>query len=187
MHAALDLLTFRPRESNSELVNVIVETTKGSRNKFVYDGERGLFRLKKVLPYGAVFPFDFGFIPSTRGDDGDPLDVLLLMDEPTFPGCLVPARLIGVIEARQTSRKGKRERNDRLIAVAGECQRFAGLESFKDMDTRDIEEIEHFFISYNEQAGKKFTPLGRGGPKTAEKLLEEGMRQFQKKRGHSAA
>src|SRR5687767_782444 len=83
-------------------LNVIVETPKGSRNKYNFDFELGLFRLKKVLPAGAVFPFDFGFIPSTCGDDGDPLDVLLLMDEPAFAGCVVEARLLGAMEASQT-------------------------------------------------------------------------------------
>ncbi|HEX8201166.1 MAG TPA: inorganic diphosphatase, partial [Isosphaeraceae bacterium] len=83
-------------------LNVIIETPKGSRNKFDFDEELGLFKLGGVLPAGAVFPYDFGFVPATRGGDGDPLDVLVLMDEPAFVGCLVPARLIGVIEAEQT-------------------------------------------------------------------------------------
>src|SRR3712207_70105 len=104
-------------DPRSGTLNVIIETPKGSRNKFKYDEERGLFLLDGVLPLGAVFPFDFGFVPSTLGDDGDPLDVLVLMDEPAFAGCLVPARLIGVIEAEQTE-KGKTTRNDRLITVA---------------------------------------------------------------------
>src|SRR3954463_14122202 len=93
-------------DERSGLLNVVVETPKGSRNKYSFDEESGLFVLKGVLPSGAYFPYDFGFIPSTKGGDGDPLDVLVLMDEPAFPGCLLSARLIGVIEARQTE-KGK--------------------------------------------------------------------------------
>src|SRR3954469_6625001 len=89
---------FAPRSGE---LNVIIETPKGSRNKFDFDEELGLFKLGGVLPAGAVFPFDFGFVPATRGGDGDPLDVLVLMDEPAFVGCLVAARLIGVIEAEQ--------------------------------------------------------------------------------------
>src|SRR3712207_13460 len=77
----------------SEALNVVVGAPMGSRSKFEYDPHRGLFRLGGVLPLGAVFPFDFGFVPSTVGGDGDPLDVLLLMDGPAFPGCLVLARL----------------------------------------------------------------------------------------------
>src|SRR3954464_7536915 len=87
-------------------LNMIIDTPKGSRNKFKYDEAHGLFKLSGVLPAGASFPFDFGYVPSTRGEDGDPVDVLVLMDEPAFAGCLVPARLIGVIEAEQTETDG---------------------------------------------------------------------------------
>ncbi len=97
--------------NDGELWNVVIETPKGSRNKFDYDPELGLFRLGGVLPLGAVFPFDFGFVPSTLGGDGDPLDVLTLMDEPAFTGCLVTVRLLGVIEAEQ-SEGGETTRND---------------------------------------------------------------------------
>lgn len=109
-------------QSASDELNVIIETPKGSRNKFNYDEDYNLFKLGGVLPAGAVFPFDFGFIPSTIGGDGDPLDVLLLMDEPAFPGCLVSSRLIAVIEAEQTERDGETTRNDRLIAVAADSR-----------------------------------------------------------------
>src|SRR6476659_4407599 len=107
-------------DGRSDQLNVVIETPKGSRNKYKYDPELGLFKLGGVLPAGAVFPFDFGFVPSTVGGDGDPLDVLVLMDDSAFTGCLVPARLIGVIQAEQTGNDGKTERNDRLIAVAAE-------------------------------------------------------------------
>src|SRR2546423_15605725 len=99
-------------------LNVIIETSKGRRNKFKYDAERGLFKLKTVLPLGESFPFDFGFVPSTRSEDGDPLDVLILMDEAAFAGCLVAARFNGVIGAAQAE-DGKTARNDWLIRVAG--------------------------------------------------------------------
>src|SRR5215210_3886384 len=97
----------KPFTEESDDLNVIIETPKGSRNKFNYDEELGLFKLGGVLPAGAVFPFDFGFVPSTVGGDGDPLDVLVLMDEPAFAGCLVAVQLIGVIEAEQTERDGE--------------------------------------------------------------------------------
>src|SRR5690349_11134874 len=89
-------------DKSTSYVNAIIETPKGSRNKFKYDEELRLFKLGAPLPLGQVFPFDFGFIPSTKGEDGDALDILILMDEPAFAGCLVPAKLIGVIEAEQT-------------------------------------------------------------------------------------
>jgi inorganic pyrophosphatase len=115
MKSPLEILTPFDRESGN--LNVIIETPKGCRNKYAFDIDLQSYRLMGVLPAGAVFPFDFGSIPGTIGEDGDPLDVLLLMDEPVFTGCLVEARVLGVIEAEQTE-KGKTERNDRLIAVA---------------------------------------------------------------------
>ena len=86
-----------PFGKDGKILHAIVDTPKGSRNKFKWDGELKLYKLAGVLPAGAVFPFDFGYVPSTAGEDGDALDVLLLMDEPAFVGCLVEARLIGVI------------------------------------------------------------------------------------------
>jgi inorganic pyrophosphatase len=88
------------------------DSESGCRNKLKYDPDQQLFGLNKVLPSGMAFPYDFGFIPSTAGDDGDPLDVLVLMDEPVPAGCKVLCRLVGVIEGEQTS-DGETERNDR--------------------------------------------------------------------------
>ena len=124
-----------------------------------------------------VFPQDFGFIPSTLGPDGDPMDVLVLMDEPTFPGNLVRARLIGVIEAEQTE-DGKTLRNDRLIAVASECQDYQNVKELDDLDKNLVAQIEHFFVSYNQMAGKKFKPIGRPDAKQAGKILVEGRKRF---------
>ena len=157
-------------------LNVIIDTPKGSRNKFSWDEKRQLFELSGMLPTGAVFPYDFGFIPNTRGGDGDPLDVLVLMDEPAFTGCLVRSRLLGVIEAEQTE-KGETERNDRLIAVASKSRTSGDLESITDLNPKLLDEIEHFFISYNEVKGKKFKPLGRYGPERARRLVQLSKRR----------
>jgi len=165
-------------------LNVVVETPKGSRNKYEYDRELGLFKLGGLLPAGANFPFDFGFVPSTLGEDGDPLDVLVLMDEPAFPGCLVSSRLIGVIEAEQTERDGETVRNDRLIAVAMKSLSHRDLTSLDQLQPNGagstgasilLEEIEHFFISYNRFKSKEFKPIGRFGPDRAEQLIEQGI------------
>jgi inorganic pyrophosphatase len=90
-------------DPDSGRLNVVVDTPKGSRNKYKFDEQHGQWRLSKVLPQGLSFPYDFGFLPSTRGDDGDPVNVLLLMDEAAFPGCVVPARLIGVLDSAAAS------------------------------------------------------------------------------------
>jgi inorganic pyrophosphatase len=114
-------------------IHAIVETPKGSRNKFDFDPETGLFELGSAMPEGVEFPFEFGFIPGTLGEDGDPLDLLILMDAPTFVGCVVKARLVGVIEAKQKEKDSAQERNDRLIAVAVHSRRHQQVQSLDEL------------------------------------------------------
>ena len=159
---------------------MVIETPKGCRNKYAFDFDLKNYKLKTVLPNGAVFPFDFGAIPGTRGEDGDPLDVLVLMDEPAFTGCLVESRLLGVIEAEQT-KDGKTERNDRLIAVAKKSHTHGSIKSLSNVEPKLIEEIEHFFVSYNEARGKKFRPLARKGPAAAQRLIKQSRRKKKRK------
>ena len=163
------------RNPESGLWNVVIDTPKGSRNKYKYDEAEGLWRLSKVLPLGASFPFDFGFIPSTRGEDGDPLDVLVLLDEPAFPGCIVPAQLIGILEAEQTH-KGKTVRNDRFVAVIETPYNPPAFGALEEMSAQSLAEIEHFFISYNQMEGRQFKPLGRQGPERAQQVMEAALR-----------
>jgi inorganic pyrophosphatase len=160
---------------DEDTLHVIIETPKGSRNKFKFEPKLGLFELGSVLPAGAVFPFDFGFVPGTKGDDGDPVDVLVLMDEPAFPGCLIRSRLIGVIEADQVERDGTKVDNHRLIAVADNSWAHHDVKTIEDVSERIIEEIEHFFISYNTAKYKTFTPRGRYGAKRARRIVEESI------------
>ena len=170
------LIDLSPFDDDGD-VNAIIDTPKGSRNKFKYDEKSGLFKLGGALPLGAVFPFDFGYIPSTKGADGDPLDILILMDEPAFPGCLVKAKLIGVIEADQTEDK-ETTRNDRLIAVAADSRNHSHVRLLGDLNSNLVHEIERFFIAYNETKGKRFEVLGRFGPDRAEKLIARGQKEF---------
>ena len=146
------LLKLKPFDRKSGNLNVVIDTPKGCRNKYAFDFKINAYKLKTVLPHGMVFPFDFGSIPGTIAEDGDPLDVLILMDDPAFVGCLIQARLLGVIEAKQTE-AGKTERNDRLIAVASESHTHASLKSLQKLDSQLIAEIEHFFVSYNDAPG----------------------------------
>ena len=178
MHSPYDRLD--PFDEKTGDLNLIIDTPKGSRNKFEYDKELGLFRLGGVLPAGAVFPFDFGFVPSTVGGDGDPLDVLVLMDDAAFTGCLVLARLIGVIEAEQKE-DGKTERNDRLIAVAAKSRDHADVTSLNQISDNLVNEIEHFFVSYNTVKGKEFKPLGQFAADRADRVVEEGIRLYREK------
>jgi inorganic pyrophosphatase len=158
-------------------VIAVIETPRGTRTKLTYEQRLRAFTASKVLPQGMSFPFDFGFIPSTKGGDGDPLDVLVLMDEPLPTGTVVPTRLIGVIEAQQTERDGETEDNSRLIAVATMCQLFSEVKTLEDLPKSVIDQIEHFFVSYNEQSGKRFEVTGRHGPKRARKLVEKAIRK----------
>jgi inorganic pyrophosphatase len=157
------------RGDGKHILRVVIETSRGSRNKYSYDSEEGVFVLKKVLPEGHVFPFDFGFIPRTKGEDGDPLDVLVMMDEPAFPGCVVECRLIGVLRARQ-SKKGKLLRNDRFIAVAETSLHYKAFQDIDDLEPDMLAQIEHFFVTYNEEAGKKFKVEKVLGAKKARQL-----------------
>ena len=170
------------REPDSGLVRVVVDTPKGSRNKYKYDEQVGLYRLSKVLPLGSAFPYDFGFIPSTRAADGDPLDVLVLGEEALFPGCLVTIRLVGVIQAEQTEH-GKTFRNDRLIGAIETSVNRPTIQTLEDLRPERLDGIEHFFMAYNHLEGRHFTPLGRHGPAMAEQLLADGIRQFGNAKG----
>jgi inorganic pyrophosphatase len=156
-------------------VNAVIETPGGSRNKFKYDETLGFYALSGVLPEGMVFPHAFGFVPRTRAADGDPEDILIIMDEPTFTGCVVPTRLLGVMEADQTE-KGETERNDRLIAVAAHSRDYSEAKSLKDLNTNMLKEIEQFFITYNKEKGKKFKVLRMRGPGQALKLIKKSLR-----------
>jgi inorganic pyrophosphatase len=161
-------------------LQAVIEAPRGSANKLKFDPARGVFTLHHVLPLGVAFPFDFGFIPATLGEDGDPLDVLVLMDQPAWPGVVVPCRLIGVIEARQrgaaAGRHAKGRRNDRLIAVAESSHRHAGDRSLVDLGEGMLGEIERFFVFYNAQRQVRFEPVGRAGKSAARRLVDAGRR-----------
>jgi inorganic pyrophosphatase len=168
----------------SRLVNVLVETPAGSRAKYKFLEASGLFLLHKMLPAGAAFPFDFGFIPGTRADDGDPLDVLLVGEERALQGCLVTTRLLGVIDAEQR-RKGERLRNDRLIGVPETEKIRPRSRTLNDLPPGLLDQIEHFFTSYNHAEGREFVPLGRHGPAVAARRVEQGIRDHRAANGRS--
>jgi inorganic pyrophosphatase len=121
-------------DGEKELVRVVVETPKGSRNKYAFNEDLRAFELSKVLPSGMDFPYDFGFVPSTEAEDGDPIDVLLLMDEPAFPGCLIKARLIGAIQGEETEDGGRKVQDDRLVAVAEQSDLYGHLKALDELD-----------------------------------------------------
>src|ERR1700723_1670518 len=159
MKSLADPTALKPLNKSNGLLQVIIETPAGSRNKFAFDPNQKIFTLKKVLPAGMTFPYDFGFLPRTLAEDGDPIDVLLLMDEPAFPGCLIPSRLIGVIRGEQVDGK-KRIRNDRRVAVAEANHMYANIKKLEDLPRQFVRELESFFVNYHQLEGKQYKLLG---------------------------
>jgi inorganic pyrophosphatase len=162
-------------QDDESIVQVVIETPKGSRNKYAFDPEQRVFELKKVLPAGMAFPYDFGFVPRTLADDGDPVDVLVLMDEPAFPGCVLKCRLIGVIEGEQGDKK-KKERNDRVVAVEKDNHSWADIKVIDDLGKQFRRELEDFFVNYHELSGEQYRVIDVRGPKQARKCIENGIR-----------
>lgn len=144
----------------SDGVHVVIETPKGSQNKFDYQPEFNAFILKKSLPMGTTFPFDFGFIPGTKGEDGDPLDILVIMDPPAYQGTIIECRVLGVLEAVQKEKGKKNVRNDRFVGVANCSVLYSDITKLKSLNTNMIKEIENFFIDYNKHEGREFVPKG---------------------------
>ncbi len=172
MKSLADPTRLQPTFKKDQLVQVIIETPADSRNKFAFDPDQGIFVLKAVLPAGMIFPYDFGFLPRTIAADGDPIDVLLLMDQPAFPGIAVRARLIGVIEGEQIEGK-KKTRNDRLIAVAEANHAYANIRKLKDLPGKWMKEVEEFFVSYHKLEGKTYRLLGLKGANAAYGLIKK--------------
>jgi inorganic pyrophosphatase len=180
-HTLIDLAAF---DENSSTFYSVIESPRGSQIKFKYLPLLASFAVSYILPTGSVFPRDFGFIPSTLGRDGDPLDILVILDAPTFTGCIIPTRVIGAIEAQQTE-GGVTFRNDRLLGIAAAAHEYARIESIDQLDPMIVKEIEHFYTSYNEIRGRRFEPLAHSGPEAALDLITKGMRAFTAKRGET--
>src|SRR6202453_2536827 len=160
---------------DKKLLRVIIETPKGSRNKFAFNADDRIFELKKVLPAGMAFPYDFGFVPSTKADDGDPVDVLVLMDEPAFPGCALKCRPIGVIQGLQGDKKNK-VRNDRIIAIEKDAHSWADIKTIGDLSKQFLQELEEFFVDYHKLSGEQYLVLGVKGRAQARKLVTSSRR-----------
>ena len=170
-----------PPLDDGQCVQVIIETPKGSRNKYAFDADRRIFALKRVLPAGMTFPYDFGFSPSTKAEDGDPTDVLVLMDEPAFPGCLLKCRVIGVIEGQQGKKKNK-ERNDRIVAIEEANHSYAHVRHVKELGKRFLHELEEFFVNYHDLQGEKYRILDIKGPSEAKRRIDDGISGLRKRR-----
>ena len=156
-----------------ESVDVVIETPKGSVQKYDYDPETHFFRLKKILPSGMVFPYDFGFIPHTKGEDGDPLDVIVISEFYSFPGVIIKCRIIGGIKAEQSAKKNsdKLIRNDRFLAIPKCSNIFENIKNMEDLPKKIMDQLQEFFVDYNRLQGKEFKALKQMDAKEAVKLI----------------
>jgi inorganic pyrophosphatase len=155
-------------------VDVIVEIPKGSRNKYEFDPRRGRIRLDRMLFTSTGYPSDYGFVPDTLAEDGDPIDALVLLDEPTFPGCLVPARVIAVFWMRD-----ERGPDAKLLCVPATDPRHTHLQDLGDVPMHQISEIWHFFEIYEAlEPGKSAETRNWERRKEATQALEDARRRF---------
>jgi len=166
-----------PAFSEGEHVHVVVETPRGSRAKLSYDPKLEVFVLRKSLLTGLTYPHDWGFIPSTKADDGDPLDVMLIHDAGTFPGLVIVSRVIGVLQIEQ-KRKNKTERNDRILAVPRRSHSERSIRDIGDLTKPFQEELEKFFAATDELEDKTLTMIGWKGPQAALKAIKVAAKSF---------
>src|SRR4051812_41442507 len=153
-----------PVHDNDGDVHVVVETTRGSAAKFAFDPELKVFTLSKALILGLTYPYDWGFVPSTKGEDGDPIDALVLHDTATAPGLVLKCKVIGVLEVMQSEKGKKAIRNDRLIAVPRDSHREQADKDARELPKQVRAEIEKFFVATDELEAKKLKFIGWKGP-----------------------
>ena len=158
-----------PARNEDGSVNALIEIPRGSRNKYEYDEELGVIALDRTLYSAVHFPTDYGYVPGTRGADGDSIDVMVMVEESVFPGCLVRVRLLGVLTIQKTN--GDPE--SKLLAVPVNEPRFAELRDIDDVPQHLREEIEHFFEVYKDLEGSEINSLGWEDAERAERVLEE--------------
>jgi inorganic pyrophosphatase len=161
-----------PTWADKDHVHAVVETPRGSRVKLEFDPKLGAFTLAKPLFAGLTYPYDWGFIPSTQADDGDPLDVLIIHDAATYPGLVLRCTPVGVLEVEQSS-KGKRERNDRVFVVPDRSPFEGDLQDIRRLPARAIKELEEFFEATNALEAKTLKFLGWRGPAKAIKTIKK--------------
>lgn len=175
--SALDKL---PTYNKDRAFHVVVEAPRGSTVKFKYDPELGAFTISRPLVLGVSYPFEWGFIPSTCAPDGDPLDAMVLLDAPTYPGVVIPCAALGVVNVSQKSEGGGRERNDRVIAVPVDAPRLEDVRDARSIPERVRKEIEQFFLTAVLMANKDVELLGWDGPDAANDLIQRSAEAFKK-------
>ena len=171
-----------PGPDAPELVRMIVEIPKNSANKYEYDGTLGVFRLDRALYSPVHYPGDYGFIPGTLASDGDPMDVLALVEEPSFPGCLIEVRPVGILNMIDQD-----ETDQKVVAVPNRNPRYDQVHTLDQIFAHVRREIEHFFTIYKELEGRVTATLGWGGPPEARKAIMDSRAAYLEKKSGEAA
>jgi inorganic pyrophosphatase len=166
-----------PGHDSPEAVRAIIEIPKNSVNKYEYDGELEIFRLDRALYSPMHYPGDYGFIPGTLADDGDPLDILVLVDEPSFTGCLMEARPVGVLRMIDGV-----EHDEKILAIPIRNPRFENIHTMDQVFPHIRREIEHFFSIYKELQGAQMKMDGWGGPQEARKVITDSRTAYLERR-----
>ncbi|NEP63574.1 MAG: inorganic diphosphatase [Symploca sp. SIO2G7] len=148
-------LSLIPAQPEPGLLNVLIEIPAGSKNKYEYDKKMGAMALDRVLYASVHYPYDYGFVPNTLADDGDPLDGMVIMDQPTFPGCIIAARPVGMLEMIDGG-----DRDEKILCVPDKDPRYVGVKSLKDIHEHRLEEIAEFFRTYKNLEKKETEILG---------------------------
>jgi inorganic pyrophosphatase len=168
-------LTRLPTYARDGSLHMIVESPRGSSVKIDFDPEHGVFEVSRELPVGVAYPFDWGFIPGTRGDDGDPLDVMALHHQPTYPGVLLHCRLLGMVEVTQREGKGRPQVNNRIIVTPGWSQALGTLERASAIPRLACKQIEQFFVAAVAFTGKRVDIRGWSGKRRTDAFIRERM------------
>jgi inorganic pyrophosphatase len=171
-----------PGPDSPEVVRAIIEIPKNSANKYEYDGKLGVFRLDRALYSPMHYPGDYGFIPGTLAEDGDPLDVLVLVDEPSFTGCLMDVRPVGLLNMID-----QKEHDQKVLAVPNRNPRFESIHTIDQVFPHIRREIEYFFSIYKELQGAKTTIDAWKGPREARKVITESRNNYLDNQVHDAA
>ena len=169
----MKLYDIDPGPDSPEVVRAIIEIPKNSANKYEYDGELGVFRLDRALYSPMHYPGDYGFIPGTLAEDGDPLDVLVMVDEPSFTGCLMDVRPVGLLNMVD-----EKENDQKVLAVPNRNPRFDSIHTIDQVFPHSRKEIEYFFSIYKELQGGKTTMEGWSGPREARRIIVESRKTY---------
>ena len=166
-------LSLIPAQPETGVINVLIEIPGGSKNKYEFDKDMNAFALDRVLFASVKYPYDYGFIPNTLADDGDPLDGMVMMDEPTFPGCVIAARPIGMLLMIDGG-----DRDEKILCVPAEDPRYNEVKSLKDVAPHRLEEIAEFFRTYKNLEKKVTEIQGWEDVDKVKPLVEECIKAY---------